>query len=88
MKDRKALLSQLTHTIKLMKTHDVMTITCDGAYLKLMEELQEYMRKEKPQEMEWEGGGTYWFNVCPECHGAVDRSDHYCRHCGQAVTCE
>lgn len=38
-----------------------------------------------PAEIETEGGGTTWWNVCPECHGAVDSSDHFCRHCGQAV---
>lgn len=38
-----------------------------------------------PQEMEIEGGGSSWWHVCPECHGAVDQGDHFCRHCGQAV---
>ena len=38
-----------------------------------------------PQKIDVEGGGTsYWF-VCPECHGAIDRKDKFCRHCGQAV---
>ena len=83
--NRKALLSQLTHTIKLMKTHDVMTITCDGAHLKLLEEVRKYMQKDKPQEMEIEGGGYSWWYVCPECHGAIDGNDHFCRWCGQAV---
>ena len=23
--------------------------------------------------------------VRPECHGAIDRADHFCKHCGQAV---
>ena len=39
-----------------------------------------------PEEMEIEGGGTSWWYVCPECHGAIDNADHFCRHCGQKVT--
>ena len=43
------------------------------------------LRRNIPEEMEMEGGGTSWWYVCPECHGAIDNSDQYCRHCGQAV---
>ena len=43
------------------------------------------LARNKPQEIEIEGGGHSWWYVCPECHGAIDRSDHFCRHCGQAV---
>ena len=41
--------------------------------------------KKKPQQIELEGGGSTWWYVCPECHGAIDSKDHFCRHCGQAV---
>ena len=37
------------------------------------------------EDIEIEGGGTTWWHVCPECHGAVDKGDHFCRHCGQAI---
>ena len=43
------------------------------------------LRRNIQREMETEGGGSSWWYVCPECHGAIDDSDHYCRHCGQAV---
>lgn len=43
------------------------------------------LKKQIPQEIEMEGGGSTWWYVCPECHGAIDSRDHYCRHCGQAV---
>lgn len=43
------------------------------------------LRRNIPEEMEMEGGGTSWWYVCPECHGAIDNRDSYCRHCGQAV---
>lgn len=36
--------------------------------------------------IEIEGGGNSWWNVCPECHGAVDLSDRFCRHCGLRIT--
>lgn len=43
------------------------------------------LKREIPQEIEMEGGGMSWWHVCPECHGAIDRDDRYCRHCGQRV---
>ena len=43
------------------------------------------LTRNKPQEIEIEGGGYNWWYVCPECHGAIDRADHFCKHCGQAV---
>ena len=85
MKDRKALLSQLTHTINMMKTHDVMTIACDGPIIKMLEETRDCLKREKPKQIEIEGGGSSWWFVCPECHGAIDKGDRFCRHCGQAV---
>ena len=45
----------------------------------------EELKKMIPKEMELEGGGKAWWYVCPECHGAIDRKDSWCRHCGQAV---
>ena len=45
----------------------------------------EKLKREIPQEMEMEGGGSCWRYVCPECHGTIDRTDRWCRHCGQAV---
>lgn len=38
-----------------------------------------------PVEIELEGGGTTWWHVCEDCHGAVDKSDLYCKHCGRPV---
>lgn len=38
-----------------------------------------------PKEIELEGGGNSWWQVCPECHGYVDSADAFCRHCGQAI---
>lgn len=45
----------------------------------------EALERNIPRTNEVEGGGSSWWYVCPECHGAIDRQDHYCRHCGQAV---
>jgi len=39
----------------------------------------------KPVRTEWEGGGHNWWCVCGECHGALDPSDHFCRHCGRKI---
>ena len=45
----------------------------------------EELKRNIPQKKEMEGGGSTWWYICPECHGAIDRQDHFCRHCGQAV---
>lgn len=52
---------------------------------KMIREAAEALRRNIPQEMEKEGGGSSWWYVCPECHGAIDRHDMFCRHCGQAL---
>ena len=46
------------------------------------------LKRMLPEPIEMEGGGSSWWYVCPECHGAIDRNDRFCRHCGQAVTNE
>ena len=51
----------------------------------LMEKAIGGLRRNIPMEMDTEGGGTTWYLVCPECHGAIDARDHFCRYCGQAV---
>ena len=85
MKKETELLNKLTHTIKMMKSHDVMTIACDGHFIKMLEETRDCLNRWKPKQIEIEGGGSNWWYVCPECHGAIDRQDHFCRHCGQAL---
>lgn len=38
-----------------------------------------------PVEPELEGGGSTWWYVCGECHGAIDNWDNYCKHCGRMI---
>lgn len=38
-----------------------------------------------PVHIEVEGGGSTWWYVCSECHGAVDVNDVYCRGCGRKI---
>ena len=38
-----------------------------------------------PVEIEMEGGGSTWWYVCEDCHGAVDENDLYCKHCGRPL---
>lgn len=40
---------------------------------------------EEPVEPEMEGGGSSWWMVCGACHGEIDPSDRYCRHCGRGI---
>ena len=44
----------------------------------------------RPAEIEMEGGGSYWYSVCGECHGVIDDNDLFCKHCGRPVkqTCK
>ena len=36
-------------------------------------------------EAELEGGGSFWWHVCGDCHGTIDENDEYCRHCGRRI---
>ena len=45
----------------------------------------ELLARDIPVSAEIEGGGHTWFHVCGECHGAIDITDKFCRHCGCAV---
>lgn len=47
--------------------------------------IQELIDRSIPKEIEPEGGGSFWYMVCPECHGAVCPTDRFCRYCGQAL---
>ena len=38
------------------------------------------VERNKPEEVDIEGGGTTWWYVCGDCHGAIDTRDSYCRH--------
>lgn len=42
----------------------------------------------KPVEAELEGGGTTWWYVCGECHGAVNYLADICPHCKAIVSWE
>ena len=64
---------------------------CSNEFVKAVKEfgtniLGDAIKRLTPIQIETEGGGLTWWNVCPECHGQVDKADHFCRHCGQAVT--
>ena len=41
--------------------------------------------EDEPAEIELEGGGATWWYVCGECHGSVDCTDGFCKHCGRAL---
>ena len=63
---------------------------CSHEFVDVVEEfgtniLERAIKLLTPATIELEGGGTTWWYVCPECHCAIDRDDHYCKHCGQAV---
>ena len=51
----------------------------------LMETAAKALESRMPVEVEIEGGGSTWWYVCEDCHGAVDTSDLYCKHCGRKL---
>lgn len=58
----------------------------DFAYIpvgtaKLIVELLE----QRAVKAEAEGGGSMWWEVCGECHTAIDRRDKFCRQCGKEI---
>ena len=57
-----------------------------NGYLNAEVERLNGLRKEQdPVETELEGGGSSWWYVCGECHGAIDQRDNYCKHCGRRI---
>lgn len=42
----------------------------------------------EPVKAEIEGGGSSWWNVCGECHSALNPSDKFCHECGRKITWE
>ena len=51
-------------------------------------EAMEQLGIKEPEKAEIEGGGSTWWYACPECHGAIDRSDKFCKHCGMMINNE
>lgn len=43
------------------------------------------LKEQEPVEAEIEGGGSTWWYVCGECHGTINASDRYCKHCGRRI---
>ena len=43
------------------------------------------MLKEQEADIELEGGGSCWWNVCGECRQIVSTADKYCRQCGRRL---
>lgn len=65
---------------------DIDVIYNDSTRLETLSRMiDELMEHTKPLPIEIEGGGSTWWYVCPECHGAVDTWDRFCKHCGQAL---
>ena len=84
---RKRTLRALTYAIKMMETHDVMQISCDGYFIEMLKEARELIQDD-PVQAEVEGGGSSWWWVCGDCHGTIDRGDIYCRNCGRKIKWE
>lgn len=50
------------------------------------EDMKKLLQRDESLEIEIEGDArSSWWFVCPECHGAVDQWDRFCKHCGQRL---
>lgn len=83
MPDREKVIKELEELEETIKR--ILDINYSLPRSKMIREAAEALRRNIPKKMEIEGGGSSWWHVCPECHGAIDKQDGYCRHCGQAV---
>jgi len=75
MKDNKVPVQSLIDHIK----------TAHGIDPWAMDMAAKLLEREKPVLAEIEGGGKTWYFVCGECHGFIDTSDKFCRHCGYVI---
>ena len=83
--DRDTTIRMFTHMINIMERHDTMTISCGDPLMELLKDVRELLKEQDPVEPELEGGGSTWWHVCGECHGAIDVSDNFCKHCGRRI---
>lgn len=57
----------------------------DNCVAELCRDALALLKEQDPVETELEGGGSTWWYVCGECHGAIDASDNFCKHCGRRI---
>ena len=79
---------QIIHTwAEFAREHDLQFFT--PKHLKDIAEWSddalELLKEQEPVEPELEGGGSSWWHVCGECHGTIDSSDNFCKHCGRRI---
>ena len=77
--DREKTINGLERLKKFAKKYDMPGIE------KTTKSAIKLLKEKKPAQIELEGGGSTWWYVCEECHGAVDGSDNYCKHCGRQL---
>ncbi len=65
--------------------YDGLGINVGCAYRTGRRDIRCPLKEQDPVEPELEGGGSTWWNVCGECHGAIDVSDNFCKHCGRRI---
>ena len=53
--------------------------------LEILDSAISHLKRQEPVEADFEGGGSSWWYVCGDCHGAIDSRDHYCKHCGREI---
>lgn len=51
----------------------------------IAEEYRREQERKKPKPPEWEGGGSGWWLVCPECHSLIETENTICKCCGQII---
>lgn len=85
MHDRKKVSKLLKVLNKALTAKENFSYAKAEMSFEFIEMLIDILKKQEPMGTEIEGGGSTWWYVCPECHGAVDTWDRFCKHCGQAL---
>ena len=79
MPDREKVIKGCENWVNNHKDEDLLL-----AYSSVVE-LLAMLKEQDPVETELEGGGSSWWYVCGDCHGAIDQRDNYCKHCGRRI---
>lgn len=83
MREEKKLLVTLQNRIDEARNKQSKVTTI---FTSTLTECMKRIKETEPVQAEVEGGGTTWWYVCGECHGAIDTRDSFCRHCGRRIS--
>ena len=85
---RDYVIRSLQMVVRNVEKYDVIRLASNDVLVKILRSAVAHLKNDKlvfSSEIEMEGGGSTWWYVCGECHGAVDEKDKFCRYCGRQL---